>query len=255
VSSAPNNPTTTPSPKSGRGGPAEPLAKSLATLYAKAGRFSPWRQKQLEQLRARIEARDRRLLAATLREASGVEGRYASADLADVEFVRRRMPAALDDYQAVRDELARMLEFPAMLVLRGRNGPGKTHLACALANAFCDRGLPARYATAQQFFLELKSTFGEPGRTQLDLIERYGKYELLVLDEIEVRSDKPWENQVLRGLIDTRYRRELATVLITNLGGAELQDYFSPAIRDRIREEGAILPCEWGSLRGTEVRS
>ena len=132
-----------------------------------------------------------------------------------------------------------------------RTGQGKTHLASALVNRFCSLGRAARYVTTARFFIELQSTFGKEDRTKEHLIDRYTRqrYELLVLDEFEVRNDTPWENTTLRSLIDARYGHMVATVLITNLSPEDLQDRLSRAERDRIREAGGIVDCDWGSLR------
>jgi DNA replication protein DnaC len=171
------------------------------------------------------------------------------ADLDDVAFVEEARPEVLGDYTSVRDQLAELVDHPGTVILRGDNGPGKSHLSSALVRRFCELGKPAKYTTASDFFLELKSTFGAEGRTQMDLIKRYRRYALLVLDEYEVRSDSDWENGVLRSLIDSRYAGLVATVIISNLTVEKLNDYLQRAVRDRIREDGSIIDCAWGSLR------
>ncbi len=225
----------------------------MQTILAKSGYLTPERAEQVAAAERRTREIDRQLIAGKLRAGCGVFPKYATASLDDLDYIERVAPEALEDYRWVRDELERLLEAPAMIVLRGENGPGKTHLASGLVNRFCDHCRPAKYTTAADFFLELKSTFNESGRTQMDLVKRYRGYDILVLDEIEVRSDSTWENQVLRSLIDARYASNVATVLITNKTEVELHTYFSPAIRDRLREDGAIIACEWSSLRGRRI--
>ena len=78
---------------------------------------------------------------------------------------------------------------------------------------------------------------------------------MLAIDEIEVRSDSDWENTQLRDLINARYSSLLSTVITTNktadeINGTHGTPYFSTALRDRIREDGALLHCGWPSLRG-----
>lgn len=254
--------TTTPShPASGlkrlrsQGIGPEPLSRSMQAIAASAGYVTPERAARIAAAEQRGRDFNRSRLTVRLREECGVFPKYAAADLDDVSFVERVAPEDLAHYCAKRDDLARLMDYPGMYILRGENGPGKTHLASALVNRFCDLGRPARYTTAGDFFLELQSTFGEPGRTKLDLIGRYRAYELLSLDEIEVRSDSVWENNVLRGLIDARYASGVATLIITNKSEEEIRTYFSAAIRDRIREEGAVLNFDWRSLRGRKART
>lgn len=230
-----------------------PLGREMQAVLSKSGYLTPEREAQIQASSARQAEASRRLLATRLALDAGVFTRYAGADLDDTAFVAAEMPEGLPAYCCLRDELLRLLSFPQTLIVRGGNGSGKTHLACALVNRFCQAGRAARYTTAADFFLELKSTFGEAGRTQLDLVTRYRGYELLVLDEIEVRSDSVWENNVLRGLVDARYASDLATIILTNKREEEIGTYFSTAIRDRIREDGAILSCDWPSLRGRKA--
>lgn len=244
--------------------PAEPtelLSRSLATLALRAGYQTQEQQRQAEEREAREMAVKRMAAVRALRATCGVYPRYERANLDDTLYPAQRLPRdELDRYLAVRDELRTLLDAPGIVVLSGDNGPGKSHLASALVYACCDLGKKAKYVRASDFFLSLKSTFGEPGRTQEDLVRRFEAYHLLAVDEIEVRSDSNWENVVLRSLIDARYAMCASTVLITNKTKAELNGedgstpYLSRALRDRIRQEGGILECRWRSLRGEAGR-
>ena len=240
---------------------AEHLGALARTWAAKAGVVTPEQERQEKEREARYAEDERRRRARDLRTACGVWPRYETASLDDVEYPRRRLgDEEFRLYLAVRDTLRTLLEVPGIVVLSGDNGPGKTHLASMLVHAFCDAGRKAKYVRAIDFYRALKSTFGEPGRTQEDLIRRFERYALLVVDEIEVRSDSAWENNELRSLIDARYACCVSTVLITNKTKAELNGedgatpYLSRALRDRIRHEGGILECRWRSLRGEAVR-
>jgi DNA replication protein DnaC len=197
-----------------------------------------------------------------LRLASNVMPRDRQARLDDVEFPRQRLkPDEFAQFLHVRDELAMLQQFPGTIVLCGSYGPGKTRLASALVNAFCDAGRPAFYTTALNYYRMLASTFDKPGKTVDDLYARLsgklrpGGYELLVIDEVEVQPGKDWHRNELRDLINSRYGHEKATVLITNLSPEEINrasgavEYFNAAIRSRTGHVGKILPCNWRSLR------
>lgn len=217
----------------------------------KSGRFTPERKRELDAQVARLAEQDRLLAAGRMRTASNVFDRYVTASLDDVELPRQRL--STDDfakYIIARDQLKSLLGIPATVVLRGGNGPGKTYLASALVIEFCNQGRSALYCRAVDFFVMLKSTFGAPGKTVEELERRFRRYELLVLDEIEVRSESVWENNVLRSLIDARYGNIKATVIVTNKTKEELGSYFSNAILSRITDDGAIVNCDWPSLRG-----
>lgn len=210
-----------------------------------------------ERMRAGREQAVRMGRVRALLKGSNVPARYQDAGLADVEYPRRRLSREhFAHYCDARDKLATLLEARGSIyVLCGRNGPGKTHLAAMAVNAFCERGRPAYFCSAAHFYLRLKSTFGAPGRTAEDLAKQFREFELLAIDEIEVRSESAWENRELRDLINDRYNDLRATLLITNKSIAELNGndeqaaYLAPWLRDRIRQDGAIIECDWPSLR------
>lgn len=241
---------------------ATPLGETvedIAKLASAAGYMTRRRASELDRVDRNRRERDRQDLVEKLRAASGVWPQYAGASIADVEFPRRVLTQdEFSRYGSVRDELTTLLAAPGLLVLSGDNGPGKTHLASSLVHAFCDAARPAFYCTALDFYRKLASTFGAPGRTSEDLIIKFRRYELLVLDEIEVRPEKPWHDNELRDLINARDGHLVSTVLCTNKSERELigdpktatVPYLSRAIIDRLCRSGGILRCDWPSLRG-----
>lgn len=250
IESKESSPTSTPlttidRPKS----QPDTLEASLRIIEAKAGRFSTARRAQLDDVARREADKDRAIRRRRLKAECNVWEKYRAADLDDIEWVRANAPDCLTAYSEACVRLRALLRFPGCVVLRGENGPGKTHLASALVNAFIHDERSAYYCTALDFYRQLKSTFGAPGKTAEDLVRRFRQYELLVIDELEVRSDKEWENVELRSLIDARYASMKSTVLITNKTREQLGEYLSPAIQDRICESGGVINCDWRSLR------
>lgn len=227
-------------------------------LRARVETTAERRERELRE--QHYEERQRRENSLRLREANGVWKRYRDASLDDLEVPRRKLPdEEFHLYVTARDQLATMRLEGGIIICAGGNGPGKSHLASALVNAVCDDCKRARFITANDFFLELKSTFGSEGRTQMDLIKKFRSYHLLVIDEIEVRSDSPWENNQLRDLVNARYSMMVGTVICTNktpdqLCGTDGAAYLGTALRDRIRECGGIIHFSWRSLRVEQPR-
>ncbi len=68
------------------------------------------------------------------------------------------------------------------LVLLGDSGTGKTHLLVGTGVAACEQGRSVRYVTAAQLVNELAEAADE--RRLSRLVARYGRVELLCLDEL-----------------------------------------------------------------------
>lgn len=68
------------------------------------------------------------------------------------------------------------------IVLLGDSGTGKSHLLIGLGTAACERGHSVRYVTAAQLVNELAEAADE--RRLSRLVARYGRLELLLVDEL-----------------------------------------------------------------------
>ena len=234
----------------------------MQTVLSKSGYISAERAAELDAVAAAAAEKDRRLLAAKLRQECGLFPRDADAAFDRTDVPRRRLtPQQFDRYTAVLAELKTLLKWPGLLILSGDNGPGKTHMAAMAVNDHCDAGRSAYYCTSMHYYRLLASTFDAPGKTQLDLYRRLHGYDLLVLDELEIRPAKPWHDNELRDLINARYGHRLSTVLITNKSPAQLlsddgggEPYLPRAIRDRLQHEGGVLLCDWPTLRAHSTK-
>ena len=75
------------------------------------------------------------------------------------------------------------------VVLPGDSGTGKSHLLIALGLAACEQGRRVRYATTAQLVNELAEAADE--RQLSRVAARYGRLDLLLLDETRLRPDRP----------------------------------------------------------------
>lgn len=172
--------------------------------------------------------------------------RYADADL---EHLVSGLPR---EYTDTAMTLRSLVDEPTLLALVGSHGTGKTWMACGLARVFCRNHKSALYCRAIDFFMDLKSTFGGAAKKNLVEVEAvYRRPHLLIIDEMDVRSDTPWEDMVLTSVIDARYAATKCTVLISNKSREELTDRLGPRLADRFRDnDGCCITCAWPTLRG-----
>lgn len=167
---------------------------------------------------------------------------------------RHRMTAAAlrgDAWLAKFEGVAARLGSGFLIAFIGGRGPGKTQMGVELIKLACNALMSARYATAMEFFIEVKGAYrdetGAPSERLV--IDRYTRPRLLVLDEIQERGATPWEDRLLTHLVDTRYRENRDTVLIGNLTSDELASELGKSIVSRLVETGGIVEFDWPSFR------
>lgn len=143
----------------------------------------------------------------------------------------------------------RVLKKGGIVILHGDRGTGKTRMAAELA-VFLWK---TEYRKAMGFFLDVRATYKAKSKlTERDVIDELATAKMLVIDEIQVRGGKPFEDNLLTHLVDLRYAERLPTVLIANLPSDQLAESLGASIVDRISENGAVILCDWPSFRGTE---
>ena len=96
------------------------------------------------------------------------------------------------------------------VVLLGDSGTGKSHLLIGLGMAACQRGLRVRYTTAAALVNELAEAADE--RTLSRLVARYGRLDLLCLDEFGYVHLDPRGAELLFQVLTEREERASVAV-------------------------------------------
>lgn len=140
------------------------------------------------------------------------------------------------------------------LVLVGKPGTGKTHLACSSMNALVEKSyLTVLYASVEKILTKIKSTWTDSTISEYEMIERFAKVDLLTIDEIGTcRSISNREKDKLFELINERYERKKSTIFISNLdltGENSMESYLEERSFDRICEDIQVVFFEWESYR------
>lgn len=138
------------------------------------------------------------------------------------------------------------------LMMIGKNGTGKTMLACIVLQALieydpnCTRGY--RYAEAIKIIRDIKDTWRKKTSEQ-DAINKYTIPKVLVIDELGMSYGSPTEKQFLTEIINDRYNNKLSTILAGNLTSIEIKETLGDRIFDRFCESGKSLVFNWDSHR------
>jgi DNA replication protein DnaC len=115
------------------------------------------------------------------------------------------------------------------LVLIGKVGCGKTHLAAAIANRLLARGSLVLFSTVSDLLDHLRATF-MPTSTEVydQLFQKMREAALLVLDDLGAQQSSPWANEKLFQLLNYRYNSRIPTIITTNNTGLQ-------GVEERIR--------------------
>jgi DNA replication protein DnaC len=137
------------------------------------------------------------------------------------------------------------------VVLLGDSGTGKSHLLIGLGLAACEQGRRVRYATTAQLVNELVEAADE--RVLSRVVARYGRLDLLCLDEVGYVQIDPRGAELLFQIITEREERA-SVALASNLPFSEWGTVFPDprlvaAIVDRITFNAHILETGTQSYR------
>lgn len=206
-------------------------------------------KKEAEELEAK--AKDRKRKVDALIEQSDTPQRFMSATLEGYAADSVAQRKVLNHCRQFVEHYPEAMVSGASLVLCGRPGTGKTHLACAMGKGIAELWLrPFGFSTALQAIRSIKETYRKDSdRTESDAIDRLTEIDLLILDEVGVQLGTEHEKMLMFEVINERYQRCRPTILISNLNRAELTEYLGERIMDRFAECGAVLAFDWSSHR------
>jgi DNA replication protein DnaC len=137
------------------------------------------------------------------------------------------------------------------VVLLGDSGTGKSHLLIGLGLAACEQGRRVRYITTAQLVNELVEAADE--RILSRVVARYGRLDLLCLDELGYVQIDPRGTELLFQIITEREERA-AVAIATNLPFSEWGTVFPDprlvaAIVDRVTFNAHIIETGTQSYR------
>ena len=129
------------------------------------------------------------------------------------------------------------------LVLSGKRGTGKTHLATAVAIYAMKHGRQAYFRLVNELLNEIRRAVAENG-DYFSVIQGFKEIPCLVLDDFGKERTTDFGLDALYEIVDYRYRHELQTIITTNaltieeLAGWGKEEYTTPIV-SRVLERGS----------------
>ncbi len=118
------------------------------------------------------------------------------------------------------------------LLIQGKYGCGKTHLAAAIANFAVSLGVPTLFITVPDMLDSLRFAYDSPDETFEAHFEDIRRASLLVLDDFGTQNATPWAQEKLFQIINYRYTNHLPLVVTTNLILKDIDERISSRLED-----------------------
>lgn len=206
------------------------------------------KQSDQEHLKRRAYAKG--AAARTLAGKACLPPRLATACFTRYEIQEGEAQKTVRD--ALRDFAA---NFPGIkggnLVMIGKTGTGKSHLAAAVIRHVVTKHLAnARYTTAEDLFFRVRASYNDSREeSEASIVREMVKPDLLVIDEVGIGRGTPHETGILAAVLSRRYDAMRSTILVSNVDLETLNDLLGERVADRLSETAEILIFDWPSYR------
>lgn len=171
---------------------------------------------------------------------SGIPPRMMERDFSNFVATDPNRAKVLSMAKAYADDFENVVRVGRSLLMLGRPGTGKGHLAAAVGKTWLERGKTVIFVTAQNMFARVKNTWRNSSESELDVYRMYGDVDLLIIDDIGVQFNSVTEQNILFCIIDARYNKRLPTVITSNLPVEQLTSVIGERVADRLREDNPV---------------
>lgn len=141
------------------------------------------------------------------------------------------------------------------LLLTGKEGTGKTHIAIAVLKEVMTEGYSGLYWNVPELFLELRRVMsGEANHTEGDLFDEARRADLLVLDDLGAEKSSEYVTDRLYVLVNGRYQEDKVTVITSNQSIDELRGQLGARIASRLCEMCTVVRFPDGDFRREKLQ-
>ena len=112
------------------------------------------------------------------------------------------------------------------LVIIGKSGVGKTHLATAILNKLTEKDMLVLMGRLILLLDVIKDIFKDFSSKEKDIIELYSKVDMLIIDDLGTERISSWTLEKLYTIIENRNENKLPIIVTTRFNKESLLDRF-----------------------------
>lgn len=210
--------------------------------------FAAEKRQQEERAREeRIRSWERRIGQA------GIPERFRDRSLKSFKADTPAQQHALAVCAKYANEFDQVLERGSCILMCGKPGTGKTHLAVGIGMHVMDKfSSVVLFTTVMRAVRKVKETYNKNSeQTEAQAIAELVFPDLLILDEVGVQFGSDTEKLVLFDILNERYEKRKPTIFLTNKDLEGFKAYIGERVYDRLREDGCeYISFTWDSYRG-----
>ena len=138
------------------------------------------------------------------------------------------------------------------LIITGKSGVGKTHLATAILNKLTEKNMLVLMGRLILLLDVIKDTFKDFSSKEKDIIELYSKVDMLIIDDLGTERISSWALEKLYTIIENRNENKLPIIVTTRFNKESLLDRFSQSEDEELSE--AVIQKLYQFCYGIELK-
>ena len=119
----------------------------------------------------------------------------------------------------------------------GNTGSGKTHLACAVANALLNKGVKVSFEIIGDLARRIRFSYQDNFENESEILQKAYNSKVLVLDDLGAEEYTEKVQDRIHNIIDYRLRHRLATIITSNFKPEGLIKILDERTIDRITDK------------------
>ena len=138
------------------------------------------------------------------------------------------------------------------LIITGKSGVGKTHLATAILNKLTEKDMLVLMGRMILLLDVIKDTFKDFSSKEKDIIELYSKVDMLIIDDLGTERISSWALEKLYTIIENRNENKIPIIVTTRFNKESLLDRFCQSEDEELSE--AVIQKLYQFCYGIELK-